>query len=232
MTENELGQPIGDPLGDWTPPQFPSPTLMQGSHVVLEPLSESHAPALFESLVTSPESLWTYMSFGPFPSVADLEQTLVELIEADGWLPYAIVVGSKPVGFASYLRIDPPSGVLEIGSIVFSEVLQRTTAATEAIFMMIDRAFQTGYRRCEWKCDALNEPSRRAAQRLGFTYEGTFRKATHYKGRNRDTAWYAIVDEEWPRIRSAFETWLEPDNFDRDGLQVRSLSDVLADLSG
>jgi RimJ/RimL family protein N-acetyltransferase len=141
-------------------------------------------------------------------------------------LPYAILVDGKPVGFLSYLRIDPRGGVIEIGSIVFAPEMQRTAAATETIFLLIKNAFDLGYRRCEWKCDDLNAPSRRAAERFGFIYEGTFRKATHYKGRNRDTAWYAITDDEWPQVERAFARWLAPDNFDTGGRQLRSLSDL------
>jgi RimJ/RimL family protein N-acetyltransferase len=136
------------------------------------------------------------------------------------------LVDDKVVGFLSYLRIDPPGGVIEIGSIVFAPELQRTTAATEVIFLLLKYAFGLGYRRCEWKCDALNAASRKAAERLGFGYEGTFKKATHYKGRNRDTAWYAITDDEWPQVERAFARWLAPDNFDTGGRQLRSLSDL------
>jgi RimJ/RimL family protein N-acetyltransferase len=132
-------------------------------------------------------------------------------------------VDHHAVGFAAYLRIQPRDGVIEIGSIVFSPRLQRTTAATEAIYLMLRNVFALGYRRCEWKCDDLNAPSRAAADRLGFTYEGTFRQATHYKGRNRDTAWYAIVNREWPALDGVFQRWLAPDNFDDDGVQRQSL---------
>jgi RimJ/RimL family protein N-acetyltransferase len=124
------------------------------------------------------------------------------------------------------LRIDQKNGVIEIGSIVFSPSLQRTSAATESVYLLLKNAFELGFRRCEWKCDHLNLPSRVAAERLGFRYEGTFRKATHYKGRSRDTAWYAITDEEWPALDAAFRSWLADDNFDVDGVQRRSLRAV------
>ena len=123
------------------------------------------------------------------------------------------------------MRIAPEAGSVEIGSIVFSPALQQTTAATEALFLLIQHCFDRGYRRCEWKCDDLNAPSRAAATRLGFTYEGTFRKATHYKGRSRDTAWFAILDDAWPPLREKFEAWLEPANFDGAGSQRSSLGD-------
>ena len=129
-------------------------------------------------------------------------------------------------GFASYLRLDPPNGAVEIGSILYSPTLQRTTAATEAIYLMIRHAFANGCRRVEWKCDALNAPSVAAGERLGFRYEGTFRNATHYKGRNRDTAWFAITLEDWPETRAALESWLDPSNFDAEGRQTHSLASL------
>ncbi|MDH3462829.1 MAG: GNAT family N-acetyltransferase, partial [Acidimicrobiia bacterium] len=130
------------------------------------------------------------------------------------------------LGFASYLRIDAPGGVIEVGSIVFSPALQRTRSATEAIYLMIDNAFELGYRRCEWKCDDLNAASRRAAKRFGFRYEGTFLQGTHYKGRSRDTAWYAITDRQWPGLKAAFESWLDPMNFDDTGEQRTTLESL------
>ncbi|MEZ5228403.1 MAG: GNAT family protein [Acidimicrobiales bacterium] len=225
-TTNEYGQPIGDDLGSWTPPELPSnETVLTGSHVRLEPLDpDAHGPALWDALVTAPDSLWTYMSVGPFTEEAGLTATLRTFTQLANWQAYTIVAADGPAGFCSYLRIDQAGGVIEIGSIVFGPDLQRTTAATECLFLMIDHAFALGYRRVEWKCDDLNEPSRSAARRLGFTYEGTFRKATHYKGRNRDTAWFAIVDDDWRQVRRAFESWLSPDNFDDDGVQRRPLA--------
>jgi RimJ/RimL family protein N-acetyltransferase len=136
------------------------------------------------------------------------------------------------VGVASYLRINPQDGVIEVGHIHFSPLLQRTTLATEAMYLMMKRVFdELGYRRYEWKCDSLNEPSRKAALRLGYTFEGIFRQATMYKGRNRDTAWYAIIDKDWPVIRSAYESWLDPGNFDARGNQVSSLSDLMQEFA-
>lgn len=220
---NEHGQPIGRPLGDWTPPPPPSPVPLTGRTVVLEPLDRSHAESLFELLGPAPEELWTYMAFGPFGSVAELASTIDVLGSSPGWLPYAITTGDRVAGFASYLRADPPAGSIEIGSIVFSPALQRTTPATESMYLMIDNVFALGYRRCEWKCDDLNEPSRIAATRLGFTYEGTFRNATHYKGRSRDTAWYSITDDEWPALRMEYQRWLDPSNFDERGNQLTPL---------
>ncbi len=221
---NDEGQPIGDDLGTWVTPPPPPNQPLTGRTVQLEPLDPArHTPGLFDAFARSPDSLWTYMAFGPFPTMDDLTDTLERLGELPDWQPYAITVDDQPVGLCSFLRIDPAGGVIEIGSIVFSAQLQRTTAATETIFLMIDHAFALGYRRVEWKCDDLNEPSRRAAHRFGFRYEATFRKATHYRGRNRDTAWFAIVDDDWPDIRAAFTRWLSPANFDADGRQRRPL---------
>lgn len=221
---NEFGQPVGLPLLGWAPPPVPGATALNGGHVRLAALDVSaHSSDLMVALGDAPDALWTYMSFGPFATEDSLRRTLEQLADTDGWQLYAIEVDEKALGFAAYLRIEPANGSIEIGSIVFSPDLQRTTAATESMFLMIDNAFALGYRRCEWKCDALNQPSRDAAERLGFAYEGTFRKATHYKGRNRDTAWYAITDDDWPELRAGFVAWLSVENFDDAGHQRTSL---------
>jgi RimJ/RimL family protein N-acetyltransferase len=196
---NEHGQPIGADLVGWAPPATPTAVTLTGRTVTLEPLEwETHGETLFAGFASAPDSLWTYMSYGPFADVNEFRAMLEMMIADSDWLPFAIVVEGRPLGFASYLRIRPRDGAIEIGSIALSPMLQRSTAATEALYMLMRNAFDLGYRRCEWKCDHLNGPSRSAADRLGFTYEGTFRQATHYKGRNRDTAWYAIIDKEWP----------------------------------
>lgn len=227
MRLNQFGQPVGDELDAWTPPGLPSSQGLAGALVHLEPLAaDRHASDLMQVFESAPESLWTYLAIGPFESVEDLSTTLDRLADQPNWQAYAVTVDGAALGFASYLRIDQQHGVLEIGSIALSPALQRTTAATEAIYLMIDHAFDLGYRRCEWKCDDLNAPSRAAAERLGFRYEGTFRQATHYKGRNRDTAWFAIVDHEWRELRPAFDAWLSPSNFDEHGEQRVSLREV------
>jgi RimJ/RimL family protein N-acetyltransferase len=138
---------------------------------------------------------------------------------------FAVVdaASGRAAGVASYLRIDPVNGVIEVGHLAFAPQLQRTRVATEAMYLMMKHAFSLGYRRYEWKCDALNAPSRRAAERLGFTFEGVFRQAIVYKGRSRDTAWFSVIDSEWPVLETAFLAWLDPDNFDADGRQRRSL---------
>jgi RimJ/RimL family protein N-acetyltransferase len=223
---NEYGQPVGEALRGWEPPPFPEAATLTGVHATLDPLQVEHASALYPTLAAADDSLWTYMAIGPFQTESEMRSSFEGLIEKADWLPFVTLVEGKPAGFLSYLRIDPAGGVIEIGSIVFSPAMQRTTAATEAIYLLLKHGFDLGYRRCEWKCDDRNEPSRRAAERLGFRYEGTFRKATHYKGRNRDTAWYAITDDGWPAVERAFTLWLAPENFDAAGRQRRSLSDL------
>lgn len=195
--------------------------------MTLEPLDPAaHDEQLFAVFAEAPHSLWTYMAYGPFTEIDEFASTLQAMVDRPDWLPYAFVVEDEPRGFASYLRVQPGDGVIEVGSITLSPRLQRTTAATEAIYLMIRNSFDLGYRRCEWKCDALNEPSRSAAVRLGFAYEGTFRQATHYKGRNRDTAWYSITDREWADLDKAFQRWLSPDNFDSNGRQRERLQEM------
>jgi RimJ/RimL family protein N-acetyltransferase len=172
---------------------------------------------------------WTYLPYGPFESLDDYRAWMDNACRGDDPLFHAIVdaASGKAVGVASYLRIVPASGTIEIGHLHFSPLLQRRPAATEAIYLMLQRAFQLGYRRCEWKCDSLNAPSYRAAGRFGFTFEGTFRQATVYKGRSRDTAWFSIIDSEWPALRAAYGAWLAPENFDVKGQQRRRLSEFM-----
>lgn len=224
---NAFGQPIGDDLADWSPPPFPPDDALAGRTVALEPLRrDRHAAALYAAVAEAPQSLWTYLPFGPFSDAEAVGQVIDRQVTAADWQPFAVLVAGRVAGFLSYLRIDPPGGVIEIGSIVFPPALQRTTPATEAVYLLIRRAFDLGYRRCEWKCDDLNAPSRAAALRFGFTYDGTFRKATHYKGRNRDTAWFSITDDQWPSLDARFRAWLAPDNFDAAGHQHRALGAV------
>lgn len=186
----------------------------------LEPLDlDRHSVPLFESYASATDAIWTYLQFGPFEDAASLRAGLEILAARPDWELYVIEVGGRLLGFFAYVRILPAEGSIEIGSIVLVPEIQRTVAATEAQYLMMRQAFELGYRRYEWKCDDLNAPSRRAAERLGFRYEGTFRQATHYKGRNRDTAWYSIIDSEWPGVDAAITAWLSDDNFDVDGRQ-------------
>ncbi len=226
MPTNDSGQPIGAPLVGWTARPHPPRTPMSGRFCRVEPIDiQRHAADLY-AVHTDP-SCWTYLSYGPFDEFDSYRRWLAEMAGLNDPLFYAIVDdrSSKAVGVAAYMRIDPANGVIEVGHLNFSPALQRTAAATEAMYLMMRRAFDVlGYRRYEWKCDSLNMPSRRAAERLGFTFEGTFRQAIVYKNRNRDTTWHSIIDTEWPARKRAFEGWLAPENFDTAGQQRRTLA--------
>jgi RimJ/RimL family protein N-acetyltransferase len=229
MLTNALGQPIGFPVLGWEVPAAPSREFLEGRYCRLEPLRPEHAKDLFEANSHDQEGHnWTYLFNGPFETFSDYLEWLTKASEGSDPLFFAIMDGKtqKAVGVASYLRITPSAGSIEVGNINFSPLLQRTPGATEAIYLMMKRAFDLGYRRFEWKCDALNAPSRVAAQRLGFSFEGIFRQALVYKGRNRDTAWYAVIDKEWPVLEKAFKTWLDKANFDENGRQHVRLSDL------
>ncbi|MGH7288580.1 MAG: GNAT family N-acetyltransferase [Myxococcota bacterium] len=228
---NAFGQPIGEALPGWTARPRPPRGVMEGRLCRLEPLdARRHAAALHEAYGEDREGRnWTYLPYGPFASAAAYAAFVESVQTREDPLFFAIVeVGSRrPVGVASYLRIDPAMGSIEVGHLSYAPALQRHPAATEAMFLMMQRAFdELGYRRYEWKCDALNAPSRRAAERLGFRYEGIFRQDVVTKGRNRDSAWYAIVDGEWPQLKQAFTSWLDPANFDAAGRERRRLEDL------
>jgi RimJ/RimL family protein N-acetyltransferase len=220
---NELGAPL-----DWRPAARPERRPLEGELVTLEPLDPgAHAAALFGASSGPAEAgLWDYLTVGPFASERDFARWAAAAAASDDPLFFAIVerVSRRASGVCSYLRITPEHGVIEIGNIWFARRLQRTRPATEAIFLLARHVFdELGYRRLEWKCDALNAPSRRAAERFGFGFEGVFGQHMVVKGRNRDTAWYALLDHEWPSARRAFELWLAPGNFDPEDRQRRSL---------
>jgi len=225
---NVLCQPIGFALPDWKPPAVPSREPMDGRFCRVVQCNPSlHAASLHTANALDVEGrMWTYLPYGPFATLESYRAWAEEMCRRSDPLFYALIdrATDRAVGVASYLRIDPPSGSIEVGHISYSPLLQRTPAATEAMFLMMERAFTLGYRRYEWKCDALNGPSRAAAQRLGFVFEGIFRQATVVKGRNRDTAWFAVIDQEWPALRNAFQRWLHPTNFDERGQQRVRLS--------
>jgi RimJ/RimL family protein N-acetyltransferase len=224
---NPLGQPVGPPVTGWEPPSRPQRMELTGRYCRLEPLSSGrHAADLFAANSLDREGrMWTYLFSGPFETLEEFTAWLESREDSLDPLFYAIVDAGtgRATGLASYLRIDTTHGVIEVGHLAFSPLLQRTRAATEAMYLMMKHAFELGYRRYEWKCDALNSSSRRAAERLGFTFEGIFRQAVVYKGRNRDTAWYSIIDSEWPERETRFISWLDPDNFDAEGRQRRRL---------
>lgn len=231
---NEHGQPVGDPVAGWTPRPRARAVRLVGARVVLEPLTSAHVPALHVALCgPDDEPLWTYRSTPRPTDPAETAALVQALLDAapDAETFVLVPVGQPPAGLASYLRIEPAAGQVEIGGVLLSRRLQRTAAATEAVHLAMAHAFDDlGYRRFEW-CDSLNEPSRRAAARLGFRCEGRFRHHLVVKGRNRDTDWFSVTSAEWPAVRAAHRQWLAPDNFDADGRQRTSLSDLTAHLT-
>ncbi len=230
---NALGQPIGFEVPGWTARRAPPKTPMEGRWCRLEPISPArHGAELHEAKrEDSEDRIWTYLPYGPYDRQDDYLDWMRGTCLGDDPMFFAIIDQSdgRASGVTSYLRIGAALGVIEVGHINLAPRLQRTRAATEMIHLMGRRAFdELGYRRFEWKCDALNAGSRRAAERFGFAYEGLFRQAMVYKGRNRDSAWYAMTDGDWPAIRDAFESWLAPENFDEQGRQRESLSKLMA----
>lgn len=226
MTLLNPDRPIGPRVDNWTPPPAPAGELLAGRYAALEPLdAKLHAALLFRAY-ESHDSLWDYMPYGPFHSAAQYHRWVRDTVADKGHLFYAIknLETGGFEGVASYLRINPAAGSIEVGNINYAPALQRTRAATEAMALMMGWAFDAGYRRYEWKCNALNLPSRVAGQRLGLSFEGIFRQALVVKGRNRDTAWFAAIDSEWPALREAFRVWLDPANFDSADQQIESLS--------
>jgi RimJ/RimL family protein N-acetyltransferase len=229
--------PLGEQL-DWTPARAPQPEVMRGSHALIRPVDAERDAASLYNLSHAPHgdpAIWTYLPDGPYDSVEDLQRMLAWAQTSHDPLYFSLahLADEHPVGVAAYMRIKPESGVIEIGGIWFGAPLKRTVAATEAIYLLVRHAFDDlGYRRVEWKCNALNAASRRAAQRFGFTFEGVFRQHMVVKGRNRDTAWFAITDRDWPAIRGGFQAWLAPESFHSDGQQRRSLAELIGEARG
>ncbi|MFT5649886.1 MAG: RimJ/RimL family protein N-acetyltransferase [Yoonia sp.] len=228
LCTNEHGQPIGPNVPAWTPCARPNQSQLTGWYASVERLDPAiHADDLFAAFATDTSgAMWTYMPNGPFTDRAVFDAFLAGAEVSTDPLFYAIInqITGRAEGFASFLRIDPAVGSIEVGFIAMSPLLQKTRVATEAMYLMMAHAMDDlGYRRYEWKCDTLNSPSKRAADRYGFTAEGVFRQATMYKGRNRDTAWFSILDGEWPAVRAGFLDWLDSTNFDADGVQKTAL---------
>ncbi|RHE65087.1 N-acetyltransferase [Streptococcus gordonii] len=229
MRINQLGQPIGDALPDFQPGDLPNLERIEGQYVIIERLSkDKHRADLYEVYgPDSPADMWTYLFQNPVQSQEEWSQKLDQMLAAQDRFHYAIVdkESGKALGTFALMRIDRNNRVIEVGAVTYSPKLKRTRLATEAQYLLARYVFEElEYRRYEWKCDALNQPSRRAAERLGFTYEG-FRQALVYKGRNRDTDWLSMIDKDWTAVKSRLEKWLSPDNFDEKGQQIKALSD-------
>jgi RimJ/RimL family protein N-acetyltransferase len=230
---NHLGQPVGFPVEGWTARARPPLTPVAGRYCRVEPLDAGrHARDLFAAYSEDREGrMWTYLPWGPYADFDDFLAGTEADLRRENFITYAVIdtASGKAAGVASYLNINLSAGSIEVGGIAYSPALQRRPAGTEAMFLMMRRAFdELGYRRYEWKCNSLNAPSRGAAERYGFRFEGIFRQADVVKGRNRDTAWFSITDREWPAIKAAFERWLDPGNFDGDGRQRERLSSLTA----
>lgn len=230
MKINELGQPIGDALPNFKPGDLPKMERLEGRYVIVECLSkDKHGADLYEVYgPDSPADMWTYLFQNPVQSQEEWLALLDQMLTAQDRFYYAIVdkESGKALGTFALMRINRGSRVIEVGSVTYSPQLKRTRLATEAQYLLARYVFEElEYRRYEWKCDALNQPSRYAAERLGFIYEGTFRQAVVYKGRNRDTDWLAMIDKDWPAVKIRLEKWLSPDNFDENGQQIKALSD-------
>jgi len=226
---NDLGQPVGPVVQGWSARERPPARVLSGRWCRLEPLDpELHAQDLFRANRDDEAGgMWTYLPYGPFGDLASYREWAQSVAHSDDPVFFAIVTPAedRAVGTVALQRIDQGMGVVEVGNVAFSPTLQRTPAGTEAISLLTSLVFDgLGYRRCEWKCDSLNAASRRAASRFGFVYEGTFRKAMVIKGLSRDTAWFSIIDTDWPRVKAAYERWLSPENFHEDGSQRTALS--------
>lgn len=223
---------LGHEVPGWTPRTHPKKEIFEGRTVRMEPINEGHAEDLFAAFREDQAGLiWDYLPYGPFDSLSEFEAWMQQTVFTQDPQFYVFVpkATGKASGVASLMRIDRAHGVAEVGHINMAPSLQRTAAATEGLYLLMRHCMQDlGYRRFEWKCNALNQASRRAAERYGFTFEGVFRQANVFKGRNRDTAWFSFLDSEWPEIAAGFETWLDPSNFDSAGKQIRTLTQCRA----
>lgn len=218
---------VMEAVPNWQGAEAINPLSLIGHYGSLHPLSLDHAESLYQAFsVDKAGKNWEYLPYGPFTELSAFKQWLASLIDKGDPIFYSILdqKDSRAMGLASYLRIDPIQGSIEVGHIHYSNLLQNTALATEAMFLMMAQAFKLGYRRYEWKCNGLNQPSRKAAQRLGFQYEGLFRQAGVMKGYNRDTAWFSIIDKEWEGLKAIYQQWLAPENFNAQGKQISSLS--------
>lgn len=226
--KNIFGQPIGQSMKTWTTRPLPQDITLEGQYCLIEPLNpELHTKSLFQAFsLAENESDWTYLFFGPFTNFENFKEFITTAYQNTDPKYYTIMdrTSGEAIGLISLMRIDPVHGVIEVGNVVFSERLKRKPAATEVQYLLMKYVFESlQYRRYEWKCDNFNLPSKKAAQRLGFQFEGLFRQAIVYKERTRDTAWFSIIDSEWSLLKQAFELWLSPTNFDKAGKQINRL---------
>lgn len=213
-------------LANWTPPPLPPRTVIRGQYTTLEPLARAHIKGLREAHGEDDGAMWTYLPVGPFDDARYVAWVDDHRLRHDP-LQFAVRMSDGRLGGTlALMRLQPDVGSIETGWLSFAPRLQRTRESTEAVYLLMKWAFSAGYRRFEWKCDAGNLPSRRAAERFGMSFEGIFRQAGVVKGRNRDTAWFAAIDGEWPALRNAFETWLDVRNFDDNGRQITRLGDL------
>jgi RimJ/RimL family protein N-acetyltransferase len=237
MTSASATQPVG-PSIDPHPAKRPERVTLKGRWITLVPLDpQAHAEALYEGSNGDAvrESVWTYLFDGPYSNLEEFRVSLEAKARSTDPLFFAIIdnASGQAVGYQTFLRVDPPNRVIEVGNILYTLAMQRTVGATEAQYLFARHVFEElGYRRHEWKCNALNAPSRRAAERFGFTFEGIFRQHMIVKGRNRDTAWFAMLDSEWPARKAAYERWLKSDNFDSNGRQKIALSTLMPKGNG
>ncbi|HZZ10273.1 MAG TPA: GNAT family protein [Paraburkholderia sp.] len=230
---NAFGQPIGEPVPDWHGAQAPGSAPLTGTVCRIEPVNvERHAEDLYDAYRSAADGRdWTYLGVGPFGSLPAYREQLTRMAASADPLHHAVIdlATGKAVGTLALMRIDRANGVIEVGHVTYSPRLKRTRIATEAMFLLMHYVFDTlGYRRFEWKCDSLNGPSRTAALRYGFTFEGIFRQAIVYRERNRDTAWFSVINGEWPALRAGYTRWLDADNFDAQGKQIERLADLIA----
>lgn len=235
QNRNQYGQPIGETLTNWSARTLPGDVTLEGAFCRLEPLdAERHASDLYAAYSTAPDGRdWTYMFAGPFKDADEYRRYAEGAARSTDPKHYAVIDTAlgKAVGTLSLMRIDSGNGVIEVGNVAFSPLLKQKPISTEAQFLLMKYVFdELQYRRYEWKCDSLNAPSRKAADRLGFSFEGIFRQAVIYKGRSRDTAWFSIINKEWPSLRAAFLAWLSAENFDDDGRQLNTLTEIRSEL--
>lgn len=232
---NEFQQPIGSALTGWTPVKHPELTVLNGQFCRLERLdAKQHVEELYEAFQDCPDARnWTYLPYGPFSSCDEYHDFLMSMEGLNDPFHYTVIdqLTNKAVGTVALMRIDTANGVIEIGHVVYSPRMQRTPLSTEVMDLLLNYVFEElGYRRVEWKCDSLNGPSRAAAERFGFTFEGVFRQLQVTQGRNRDTAWYSILDSEYSVFNTAYQEWLAPENFDQSGHQSKKLAELINQL--